>query len=49
MLDVEGEVLEDCVGNISDEKTDLVVLDSSLFSPLKEVEMSVDKIYESIN
>ena len=43
MLDIERKVLEDCVENLSDE-TDLVVLDGSLFSPLKEAGMSEDKI-----
>ena len=37
MIGIERKVLEDCVGDLSDE-TDLVVLDGSLFSPLKEAE-----------
>lgn len=47
MLDVERKVLEGCVENLSDE-ADLVVLDGSLFSPLKEAGMSEDKIYSVI-
>ncbi|MEM2941764.1 MAG: hypothetical protein QW304_09495 [Thermoproteota archaeon] len=48
MAGIERKVLEQCVNSLSKDETQLVVIDGSLFSPLKEAQMPEDKIHRVI-